>query len=90
MIEILSSKIDSLSERNSENMNTGAKEFQSENVASTSRICETESMTQDEGLCADIIWSDHILIKTAVKMIKHRGLWVLDLYRNRKRIDASS
>ena len=50
MIENLSSKIDSLSERNSENMNSGANGFQSESVASTSRDCATDSATQDEGL----------------------------------------
>ena len=46
----LSSKIDSLFERNSENMNTGANGFQTESVTSTSRDCETDSATQDEGL----------------------------------------
>ena len=50
VIENLPSKIDSLSGRNSENTNTGANEFQSENIASTSRSCDTDSMTQDEGL----------------------------------------
>ena len=50
MIEILSSNIDSLSGRNSENTNTGANLLQSENIASTSRNCETDSMAQAEGL----------------------------------------
>ena len=50
MIENLSSKIDSLSGRNSENMNTESNEFQPENVASTSRNCETDSTAQDEDL----------------------------------------
>ena len=52
MIKKLSSKIDSLSEGNPKDVNTGINEFhwQSENVASTSRNCETESMFRDEGL----------------------------------------
>ena len=50
MIENLSSKIDSLSEKNSENINFEMDRTRSENVSSTSRSFETESVTEEEGL----------------------------------------
>ena len=50
MIKNLSSKIDSLSGRIRENLNIETSEFRSEIIASTSRNCETKSVTQDEGL----------------------------------------
>ena len=50
MIENRSSKIDFLSGKNPDNLDTGASEFQFENTASTSRNCEAESLTQSEGL----------------------------------------
>ena len=49
MIENLTSKIDSFSEGNPDSMATGVNGFQSENVSSTSRNCETDSTIQDEG-----------------------------------------
>ena len=69
MIENLSSKIDSLSERNSKNMNTGTNDFQSENAASTSRNCETESMTQDEGLYTSKL---NLLLETLFKALESK------------------
>ena len=57
LIENHSSKVDSLSGRNSDNMNTEVDRTQSENVAATSRNCETESVNQDESLhrnCTDL------------------------------------
>ena len=49
MIENISSKIDSLSERNPDSMDLGVNGFQPEIVAWISRNCETDGMTQDEG-----------------------------------------
>ena len=53
MIENLSSKIESSSEKNVDHLDIGwspEPEYQPENLASTSRIWETDGMTQDEGL----------------------------------------
>ena len=50
MIENVSSKIVSLSEKSPDNVDTEVNESQPENVASTSTNYKTESVTQDEGL----------------------------------------
>ena len=50
MKKILSSKIDSLSENNPDILGTGVNEFQPENVAPTSGICEKDRKPQDKGL----------------------------------------
>ena len=72
MVENLSFKIDSLSDENPDNLDTGASEILFENTASTSRNCEAESLIQSEGH-----HSKHQLMKNK-RNIKNTNIFVND------------